>query len=89
MSIPNFDDMSADDLMNFWSQYHRPRRVEAAALLGGKRPGYTTIVARVAGYAANKAAAIQCRLSGDISGAMTYEAICDAIYRRLPEDLRW
>ena len=87
--IPNFDAMTHDELMNFWSRYHRPTRKDAEELLGGKRKGYTNIVATLANYACNKAVAISCRLRGDIQAAMIYEGACELSYDRLPKDLHW
>jgi hypothetical protein len=89
-TIPNLDAMHKDELMDFWMRYqNRQKRADAAALIGDRRPGYTVIAGSLGGYASNKAAAISCRLSGDIQGAMVYESICDGIYDRLPADLRW
>ncbi len=88
-NIPNFDAMSANELMSFWARYSRPTRKDAAALIGDKRPGYTTICGTLAAYACNKAVAMKCRLDGDIQGAQIYELHCDQTYDRLPEDLRW
>ena len=40
-------------------------------------------------YCAVKAAAIRSRLAGDIADALEMESKLDALYARLPEDLRW
>lgn len=40
-------------------------------------------------YLWNKLTAINCRLSGKIQEAMQYEAICDRIYKELPESAKW
>lgn len=89
MNVPNLDCMSEDELMAFWKRYSRPSRKDAEALIGDRCKGFTTMCGRLAGYAANKATAISCRLRGDIQVALSYENICDAIYDRIPEDIRW
>lgn len=88
-TIPNLDGMSEADLSTFHHKYSRPRRTDAAALIGDTRPGYTNIARHLANYASNKGAAMMCRRSGDITGASIYETICDNIYAKLPEDLKW
>lgn len=88
-AIPNLDAMPEDELWAFWKRYGRPRRADAAELIGDTRRGYTTICGKLAGYASNKATAISCRLRGDIQAASVYESICESIYQRLPEDCRW
>lgn len=81
--------MTPDDLMAFWDTYRRPSRKAAATLIGDRRRGFTTICGSLAGYAANKATAMRCRLKGDIEAAAAYEKICETIYEKLPKDLRW
>lgn len=87
--VPNLDAMSKDELMNFWSKYHRPSRKSAAMLIGDTRPHYTTITADLAHYASNKAAALSCQAKRDALGTGVYEHICRQIYDRLPADLKW
>lgn len=87
--IPNFDTMAPAELMKFWRKYTRPRRKDAAALLGGVRPLYTVIASQLANYACNKATAISCRNKGDVQAAEIYERCCELIYDELPRDLRW
>lgn len=89
MNIPNFDAMDKDELMTFWFKYAHATRVQAEDLVGDRRKGFTVIAKQVANYAANKGAAVSCRLKGDIVGAQIYESICDSIYDSLPADLRW
>lgn len=89
MTIPNFDAMAPDELMAFWSRYHRATRKDAAELVGDRRKGYTNIAATAANYACNKAVAMQCRLRGDIQAASIYEHAAELCYERLPPDLRW
>lgn len=88
-TIPNFDAMTEDELMKFWSKYHRPRRKDAEELIGDRRKGFTNIAADLANYACNKSVAMKLRLEGKIETALNYEQQCDRIYERLPEDLRW
>lgn len=89
MNVPNLDAMTDSDLMAFWKRYSRPSRKDAEELIGDRRKGFTTIAGRLAGYAANKATAMTCRARGDIQAASVYECICDSIYERIPEDIRW
>jgi hypothetical protein len=89
MTIPNFDAMPKEELMAFWSKYHRASRKDAEALVGDRRPGYTNIAATIANYACNTAVAMGCRLRGDIQAAMLYEQSADMCYDSLPKDLRW
>lgn len=87
--IPNLDGMTHDDLMKFWKKYHRPKRKDAAELIGDTRKGYTNIAATVANYALLHAVAMTCRKRGDIQAALTYEHAADLAYDRLPDDLKW
>ena len=43
----------------------------------------------LADYARAKALAVDCRQMGSIARATRYEQACDAIYDRLPENLKW
>lgn len=88
-TIPNFDAMTKDELMEFWSRYHRPTRKDAEALIGDRRKGYTNIAATLANYACNRAVAMKCRLDGDITRAQCYEYAMDLSYDALPDDLKW
>lgn len=88
-TVPNLDCMVDSELEAFHARYQRPTRADAAALIGDRRRGYIGLAKSLAAYANNKATAQQCRLRGDIQGASIYETICDGIYDRLPEDLRW
>ncbi len=67
----------------------RPTRRDAEALVGDRRPGFTTISGSLAGYASNKATAMRCRERGDIQAALVYEKICELIHEKLPADLVW
>ncbi len=40
-------------------------------------------------YASHKASAMSARLAGRIASALVYEGVCEGIYRKLPNDLKW
>lgn len=46
-------------------------------------------MALLSAYATNKAHAMAFRQDGDIPRAREHEAVCDGIYKRLPEWARW
>lgn len=87
--IPNFDSMTQQELMDFWSRYTRPSRRDAEELIGDRRPGFTNIASKIANYACNKAVAMGCQVKGETDAAMIYDKCCDMIYDELPEDLKW
>lgn len=87
-NVPNLDAMTGDELAAFLTEYGSCSRTHAAKLVG-KRKGYTSVANSVVNYAANKNAAIYCRLRGDIVQAMNYETICERLYQALPADIRW
>jgi hypothetical protein len=88
-NVPNFDAMTCDELMIFWSRYHRPSRKDAEALVGDRRRGFTNIAAKLANYACNKAVAMGCRLDGNIESALIYDECADMCYEDLPSDVKW
>lgn len=88
-TIPNFDAMDPEDLMKFWSKYHRPTRKDAEEIVGDCRPGFTKLASTLACYACNKAVAMEQRAKGNIQSAEIYERHCELVYDRLPEDLKW
>jgi hypothetical protein len=75
--------------MHFWSVWQYPTRNGAELLFDGRHKGYMRAAKDVANYAANKAAAMRCRLSGDVQTALMYEGICNRIYDKLPSYARW
>jgi len=91
-TVPNLDCMTRDDL-SAWLAYigrtGRPQRDKAAALIGDRRKGYLAIAGHIRNYAVNKYVAMQCRTAGRVGAAIVYERICDMIYSKLPDDLRW
>lgn len=76
MLFESLDQMSVDDLMSFWASHRGGRGRQALGLRG---PGSVTMTADLANYAANKATAMRCRLSGDVAVATMYESIADGI----------
>ena len=40
-------------------------------------------------YCTVRARAMRSRIAGDIESATVEEAICDAVYEQLPEEVRW
>lgn len=89
-NVPNLDAMTVEELRDFWRRYHYgAKRKDCEDLIGSRCDGYTVIASKLANYADNKAVAMECRLRGDIQAASIYETICDQIYSRLPEDIKW
>ena len=86
-NVPNLDAETPDALMSFWNKHQRGRASRELFPAGGKQTRRAT--ADLASYASNKATAMQCRLRGDIPGALMYESIADRIYNRLPEFAQW
>lgn len=89
MAVPNLDAITHSELMNFWAKYHRPKRAEAAELLGHTQKGYVGTVETLAAYACAKACAMRLRLEGKITQALSYEQDCDIYYKQLPKGDRW
>lgn len=87
-NVPNLDCMDAPELWALWRKWDHASRAECAELVG-RLPGYTRVVSSLAGYAANKAAAMQCRAKGQVSHALIHERNCERIYESLPECARW
>ena len=50
---------------------------------------FSRIARLAARYAHHKAWAMQRRLNGEIEQALRIEGLCDAIYKKLPADVRW
>jgi hypothetical protein len=85
-NIPNLDCIPQAELMAFWFEHQSGRNCKALGLAG---KGSVEAANNLSCYAANKSAAMDCRLKGDIPAALMYEGICDRIYGRLPESARW
>jgi hypothetical protein len=84
----NLDCMDTTDLWSFSRQWRNAPRAMVQSLIG-KHPGYTQTIRDLCNYAENKATAQMCRARGDIGTAQIYETICDGIYKRLPQSVRW
>lgn len=88
MAIPNFREMSGEELMAFWSKHSRVSRKDAEALVGDRRIGYTNVAECLASYACNLSIVLQCREEGDANGASVYGHACGLCLGRLPPDVR-
>lgn len=82
-NVPNLDCESHRNLMDFWMRHQKGREYKTLFPEGGK--GTRRATADLASYASNKAAAITCRLKGDIQTALMYEKFCDNIFENLPK----
>jgi hypothetical protein len=72
------DEMEVSD---FIENYGTTRGQRLANLLGLKGKGSATLASALSNYAWNKKTAMALRLKGDLPTAMSYELICDRIYR--------
>ena len=73
-----------EELMEVWMRYQNiGRRKDAFELIGDRRPGYTTLAAKVGAWAANCAAYLFCKDRGDKQGAACYRLICQRIEEEL------
>ena len=84
--------LDATDKDELWDLHERLRQhlvAEARKLFPDKPQGYVRAARTMKNYAANKATAMGLRLAGKVSTAMAYEAICDRLYKQLPEFARW
>lgn len=86
---PNLDAQPSDELRAF-ANHARAQPIRTGRdLFPAKPKGYAKAAGLLAGYADNKATAMECRIRGDILGATNYEAYCEDIYKRLPAFARW
>ena len=88
----NLDGYTTDPgkLMSWWFVVKTHPVKVARALFPDRPKGYVRATRLLASYAANKSAAMYCRLQGKVDTALrTYEPICDGIYDELPEFARW
>lgn len=85
----NLDDMSHDELFEFWNFYRFATWKDAMRIFPTRPKGYVRAVKDCANYAINKAVAMKCRKDGEISKAKLYEDICDNIYNMLPDFAKW
>lgn len=86
---PNLDGMVQEDVFAF-ADAVRVGPIKAARIMfPDQRNGRVKAAKSLMHYAYNKSTAMQCRVRGDIVGASNYEAICDRIYKGLPDFARW
>ncbi len=87
----NLDCMTRDELMEFYQELNGKVPYTAARILFPSEPkNYTKTAVLLRCYAVNKALAMGLREDGiNISIALEYEAICDRIYKDLPEYAKW
>lgn len=88
MNLPKFSEMSNDELMSFWSRYHRPVRKDARDLLGHSNRGYITTTEMLANYACNVAVQKQCEARGDEDAVAIYKLCAQHCLERLPEEVQ-
>lgn len=83
-----FHGMTEDELMTFWSRYHRPTRKDAAALVGDTRKGYLGVAETLANIACNVAVTMGCMRRDDANGVACYSHHVILGMGRLPDDVR-
>jgi hypothetical protein len=88
-TVPNLDCMDVEELQGFTAKYWNSSKVLAEELIGDRRRGFKSIADQLVMYARHKTHAIKHRTEGEIGSATVFESICDRIYAKLPEDLRW
>ena len=86
----NPDAMEISDLEQFWADSQSATYPQAYDffMMDGLS-GITKVFRNLGNYCSNKAAAMRCRLDGDIPKALDYERICDDIYESLPHWAIW
>ena len=77
----NLDD--EQEVATFLDNFNSNKGRQLANEFGWTGTGSSTMVTLISHYAWNKSTAISCRLGGDIPTALSYEAICDKIYKQL------
>ncbi len=88
----NFETINLDceiECAEFVAKYGTNKGIRLANLLGIKGKGSKSAANALSNYAWNKTAAIDCRKRGAIGIAMTYENICDRIYSKMPDSIKW
>ena len=84
--IPDLDAMSEDELMTFWSVYHRAGPKLAEQLFGRRFKDFTNAASALANYASNRATAMACARRGDEHGKEIYEHAMRLSFDRLPRE---
>lgn len=85
----NLDGMDPADLVEFWDKVTKEPNVTAKEIFPSCPKNYVAATKLLAGYALNKSVAMKCRIDGLIQMALHYEAVCDRLYKLLPEFARW
>lgn len=85
----NLDGIDKDELWNLHERLRQHLVAEARKLFSERPEGYLRAARTLKHYAANKATAMGLRAEGKVSTAMTYETICERLYKQLPEFARW
>ena len=86
---PNLDCDFPDEIWNAAVALEQCPAGIGRIMFPNRPKGYVRATRNLAHYAYNKATAMRCRLKGDITAALMYEAICERIYNNLPEYARW
>ena len=88
-NTPNLDTLDADELWAIWQNTKTHPVKTARKWFPDRFQGYVTATRDIGHYACNKAIATKERLKGDIRNATYYDAICDRIYDRIPQQFLW
>lgn len=86
-NLRNLDDPT--ECAEFIADYGHLKGVRLARSLGLSGAGSIKAASDLLNYAQMKQRASAERLDGRVSSGLDYERMCDAIYVRLPESLRW
>ena len=85
----NLDGIDKDELWHLHNLLRQHPLAEARRWFPDRPRGYVAATCTLEQYAANKATAMKLRAEGNVATAMVYEAICDRLYRQLPEFAKW
>lgn len=84
----NLDAMPANNLWALFNRLSHRLIKEARKLFPEKPQGYVGAARTLKRYAASKATAMSLRATGNIAAALRYEAICERLYKELPDFAR-
>lgn len=85
----NPDTMSRDEIAQWLQFIGQGVRPQVARQWFPGQEGQYRHVRNMRNYLWNKLTAMSLRLDGHVDSAQRYEAICDRIYKQLPEQARW
>ena len=85
----NLDGIDKDELWHLHNLLRQHPVAEARRWFPDRPRGYVAATRTLEHYAANKATAMKLRAEGNVATAMVYEAICERLYKQLPEFARW